>query len=1679
MASIRRSTEHRYDVFIAHAAPDTELAERLYALLTPHCTVFLDSKTLEPGDVWPARLRDALNASTTIAILITSNSDAAYYETEEIATAISLARHAQTRVIPIYVGASTARPQPPYGLRIIHSITATEGGLAVAADQIVRATRADTPIQAPVTLETGNHSDMGRARVADLLAHGAASRYFANPYKDLARDYLWPISVFDRTRIDRFAGRQWLFTDIRHFIQSQDRGYVVLEGAAGVGKTAAIARLVTEQSQVHHFVELTPGPEGVAAAIKSIATQLIVAWDLGSSVVNELYPLAAVQQDFLQRLLFLCAERRKAVGVDEPIVIAVDGLDESLGSARNALLLPQTLPRNVFVIVAHRPTAVPFHTFAARRVITLEETSPENIADVRLYLTDAAKRGVFRQALASSSLTLDDIIDTLVERSGGIWIYLHYIIADIESDHTAITDAIEIPAGLWQYYAQFCERWRQEDTWPTIVRLLAAMAVLREATTLALLCSIAGCVLNDAIRSMLTSAWRPFLTVTTTGSTESYRLYHRSLRDFVEGYVDTNQLTAHQRAMVYELAAETRASHSRIADYYLATWGGFDTNLIALQQQHALSSDTGYGLRHLVWHLASAGRTDDLQRLLDLEWQLDRNDTRVNVWHAVHERTGDPTGFLSDLAIAWDVADKQCRTAFGGSERRCTAIALSFQCALLATTVRTRAGNVGRLLLRSLVKQNLWSSRHALTYARQIVEPEARTRALLSLYNVVSPDEQREVLADVLAAYQQHLVNHGALGRIAAELPRNLPRAFLVRFIEITDAKVSRWLGDEDVFVALTRIVATDLCVEQLLPIAKRLREGYDRIPALSAIAATLQAGGMRDALTAEVMADARKVPVDRLMGAPIGMLQCLQGSARTVAIDFLLQQIRADEDTERKARDFAKLLPHLEMPQRERVAMEALHVILGVPANDAFHGLNTAYALRELVPFLPARAVATVERAAAPMWTPYKCEVQSALAIRSSNSRGAPHVFARVAEIETGWVRAKTIASLASAAHASGATDRWFQLALAIDRADARATAIDGLSEYLSPQQLRIAVRAAQTSDDKDVRARAKGEIWVQLARLGHAAEAFCEVTHLGIDATAYARQIEMAMDDASLERAISSARVTSRVRRASLLLEALRRASESASRDLVTRAVRAIGRVRRKDDRVQLYAEVATILPKAHRPAATKRALRLAKKLGRSHYWQWSASSALQRLAKTVDERQARYAIGVASSFEANGARVPLLRALGDALTDRWFADIIRVTDPSAPSSSTVRPVVAHHEFAGLSTLLRWVVGALPKTWVGGVASMARAVAYREPVRTARATIMEYLESPLLMEAKIAHLFRNYAREATLFIALVVGGKALSKRSKFDLVRDCLEAARLIDDLQRRAYVLSKLVPYLEHQDRYETIQSMAACALATLRPDQRMSILRDITPYLHTYFDRRIMASAGDSREAVAQPVESLDALNVLSEFGSVDAVITALQALSREEAEALSREGLRRALRLSHRELRVEAVAALLTHLEPALRARILTRHLRELWAQKGPQFVVKAVATLAPPHRVSILEKCIPFCAHDFNWHGDGWTAIAPYLTDEMLYDACVQQCTRTDKHDEPRDLAALVDRLVTLPTSRLHECWVIVLSARAAADRETLLRSFQPIARMLATLGDLTTLRATMRLIERSGRWWP
>lgn len=114
-----------YDFFLAHAGADAAEAERLYDLLAKDARVFLDSRSLRLGDDWDRTLTEAQRQSRVTVVLVSANTDAAFYQREEIAAAIDLARRnvAEHRVVPVYLEAVPT--DMPYGLRLKHGLAAS------------------------------------------------------------------------------------------------------------------------------------------------------------------------------------------------------------------------------------------------------------------------------------------------------------------------------------------------------------------------------------------------------------------------------------------------------------------------------------------------------------------------------------------------------------------------------------------------------------------------------------------------------------------------------------------------------------------------------------------------------------------------------------------------------------------------------------------------------------------------------------------------------------------------------------------------------------------------------------------------------------------------------------------------------------------------------------------------------------------------------------------------------------------------------------------------------------------------------------------------------------------------------------------------------------------------------------------------------------------------------------------------------------------------------------------------------------------------------------------------------------------------------------------------------------------------------------------------------------------
>jgi hypothetical protein len=158
-----------FDFFIAHAGPDTRQAKKLYwELEDQQCQVFLDQQGISPGAPWSTTLRDNLQASRATVVLISSHTDAAFYQHEEIAHAIQLGRdnpQAHT-VIPVLLEKlPESHGGMPYGTGILQAMDATKaGGLERIAHELADwIAECDQRTQPETPLSSGNYLALGAA----------------------------------------------------------------------------------------------------------------------------------------------------------------------------------------------------------------------------------------------------------------------------------------------------------------------------------------------------------------------------------------------------------------------------------------------------------------------------------------------------------------------------------------------------------------------------------------------------------------------------------------------------------------------------------------------------------------------------------------------------------------------------------------------------------------------------------------------------------------------------------------------------------------------------------------------------------------------------------------------------------------------------------------------------------------------------------------------------------------------------------------------------------------------------------------------------------------------------------------------------------------------------------------------------------------------------------------------------------------------------------------------------------------------------------------------------------------------------------------------------------------------------------------------------------------------------
>jgi hypothetical protein len=335
-----------------------------------------------------------------------------------------------------------------------------------------------------------------------------------------------------------FAGREWLFDAVGNFMEKEENGYVLILGDPGIGKTTLVAEMARRHGAPHHFNIRSEGIQRPEQFLPNVCAQLIAKFGLGDSTLP-----AEVARDstVLKALLERAAAKLRPQG--RKLLLLVDALDEadpkSVLPGANTLYLPADLPAGVFVIVTSRRGGYKLKLECPEHLIDLQTESANNFADVRLFAESWLGREGIRGYLRAQSLEAMDFVDELVQRSEGNFMYLYYVLPEIERGAYATRSFTTLPLGLAGYYEDLWCRMRDGDpaAWFDYkLPVLVALAIAREPISIPLISDFSGIKKRARIQEVL-DEWSPFLQATEVmdeGETRTrYRLYHESFHDFI------------------------------------------------------------------------------------------------------------------------------------------------------------------------------------------------------------------------------------------------------------------------------------------------------------------------------------------------------------------------------------------------------------------------------------------------------------------------------------------------------------------------------------------------------------------------------------------------------------------------------------------------------------------------------------------------------------------------------------------------------------------------------------------------------------------------------------------------------------------------------------------------------------------------------------------------------------------------------------------------------------------------------------------------------------------------------------------------------------------------------------------------------------------------------------------
>lgn len=219
------------------------------------------------------------------------------------------------------------------------------------------------------------------------------------------------------------------------------------------------------------------------------------------------------------------------------VVDALDELEMSGPLGANPLFLPTTLPAGVFLLVSRRAHTAFLQIDGRTDVLDLMTHTADNRSDAELFIRTSLDRPGVRERLGSD-VEFESLVTALIDRSQNNFMYLFYVLRDIEQARLGDGGLRDLPFGLRGYYER---HWRKMNIGKVEeklrLRTIYALAQLQRPVTASLLADCVG--IEQLEIHYFLDDWAQFLEISRrkepTGdeSITLYSLYHKDFSDFL------------------------------------------------------------------------------------------------------------------------------------------------------------------------------------------------------------------------------------------------------------------------------------------------------------------------------------------------------------------------------------------------------------------------------------------------------------------------------------------------------------------------------------------------------------------------------------------------------------------------------------------------------------------------------------------------------------------------------------------------------------------------------------------------------------------------------------------------------------------------------------------------------------------------------------------------------------------------------------------------------------------------------------------------------------------------------------------------------------------------------------------------------------------------------------------